>query len=55
MRSHFALAAAALADDPMRQDQGLPGRSDVICGIRATAGGVHPQAIREPSTTLRGR
>src|SRR3981081_4552799 len=32
---------------------GLPGSSDVICGIRATAPGVHPQAKRCSSTTLR--
>jgi len=31
----------------------LRGSSDVICGIRATARGVRPQAKRAPSTTDR--
>src|SRR5581483_3421641 len=37
LRASRRAAAAALTDDPSRGDQGLPGRSDVICGIGATA------------------
>src|SRR6266404_1221409 len=37
----------------LRVTPGLPGSSDVICGIRATAPGVHPQAKRGSSTAIR--
>ncbi|MGA7071783.1 hypothetical protein, partial [Bradyrhizobium sp.] len=47
--------AAARPDDPTHRDQGLPGRSDVICGIGATGGRVHPQAMLKSSTALRAR
>ena len=55
MRDSFAQQRNALADDPTDRDQGQPGRSDVICGIGATAPGLHPQTMLKSSTTLRAR
>src|ERR1700679_1128601 len=46
MRPH-SRRGGCTPEDPTHPDQGLPGRSDVICGIRATGGRVHPQAMRK--------
>jgi len=48
-----ALVCRAAADCNPQMARGLPGSSDVICGIRATARRLHPQTICRSSTALR--
>src|SRR3954463_1775868 len=52
--THSCLYRVAANCNPSSVPASLRGSSDVICGIRATAPPVHPQAMHRSSTALRG-